>query len=48
MVRDDPIADVDYVEMFEFQSSPLEIVDAAVTWVEKVVQKRKKGDRKAS
>jgi len=40
MIGDECLADFNYINLFEFEKSPLEVIDAAIDWVEKFVKKR--------
>jgi hypothetical protein len=40
MIGDEPLVDMNYIRIFEFETSPLEVIDEAIAWAEEVVKKR--------
>jgi len=40
MIGDEPLVDINYIRIFEFEASPLEVVDDAIAWAEELVKKR--------
>lgn len=47
MIGDEQVTDINYINIFEFQHSPLEVINDAITWAEKLVAARIKGYEKA-
>lgn len=42
MIGDEHLTDFRYINLFEFEKSPLEVIDIAIDWAEKLVRKRMK------
>jgi hypothetical protein len=40
MIGDESLVDINYIRIFEFRKSPLEVIDAAIKWAEELVKKR--------
>jgi len=47
MIGDESIADINYIKIFEFETSPLQIIDTAMDWAEELVKNRIQGYKKA-
>jgi hypothetical protein len=40
MIGDDSIVEINHIKIFEFESSPLQVLDNAVTWAEDFIRKK--------
>jgi hypothetical protein len=40
MIGDDPLVDLNYVNVFEYDASPLSVMGSAISWAEEVAKKR--------
>ncbi len=47
MIGDEHLVDFNYINLFEFEKSPLEVIDVAIDWAENFVKKRMKAYGKA-
>lgn len=47
MIGDDPLVDVNFIKIFEFEGTPVQQVDNAIQWAEKIAQARADAYNKA-
>ena len=40
MIGDEPLVDYNFIRIFKFENSPLEVLDEAVGWAESLVRER--------